>query len=93
MYSFTFDYKCHPRQCTYTRYGNKLLTIIFDDVEINSTLGSGLELFKLNGRLNLVTHIREEHQDFLRDVIEAIETRLGKPLLWLLDEPKNYKPR
>jgi hypothetical protein len=62
--------------------------LLIDDVEINNQMGNGLEVFKINGQLKFANHFSENEKIIVKEIIEAIETALRKPLLWMLDRPK-----
>ena len=86
MYGFTFKWKGELTECTQEKFNHKWIALLIDNAEINSRIGTSIELGKVDGRLEFLNNYPEQHTTMINDIIEAIEAALRKPLLWLLDD-------
>ena len=85
-YSFDFPWKGKSCQCTLYKYRQSIITLIFEDYEFASTIGSTVDLYKIDGRLVLTHSVHEQYINLLKEVLAAVEEGLKKPLLWMFTE-------
>jgi hypothetical protein len=88
-YSFNFNWKDKICGCTLYKYGkHEVITLLFEDYELVSTIGRTVDLYKIEGKMVIGGNTDERNDRLAGEVIAAVEDALRKPLLWMFSQTK-----